>query len=382
MEFGLAEEQRILRDEIRRFARDKLNDDNIRRDREQQFRRDLWQACAEMGLVGLPVSEEYGGAGLDPLSTAIALEALGYGCEDSGLVFSICAHLLACVVPIWRFGSDDQKKRYLPGLCDGTLIAANAMTEPGSGSDAFALRTRAEADGDGFRVNGTKIFISNGPVADVALVFAMTDAEKGYHGGVTAFIVDSDTPGYRSAQTFEKLGLRTAPIGELVFDDMYLPAEAVVGGVGGGAQLFVHAMEWERACLFASHVGAIERLMEKSIEYARTRRQSGQAISKYQAVSHKIAEMKVQLEAARLLTYKSAWNLDRSKMVSLDAAISKIFVSESLVRTALDTVQIFGGYGFLTEYEVERALRDAVGSKLYSGTSEIQRNIIAGWLGL
>lgn len=382
MEFGLTEEQRIMRDEITRFARDKLNQDMIERDRDQVFRRELWQACGEMGLTGLPVPEEYGGAGLDPLSTAIALEAFGYACEDSGLVFSICAHLLSCVVPIWKFGTEQQKKRYLPGLCNGTLIAANAMTEPGSGSDAFALRTRAERNGDGFRINGTKMLISNGPVADVALIFAITDPEKGYYGGVTAFVVESDTPGFRSAQKFEKMGLRTSPIGELVFEDMYVPAEAVLGGLGAGAQLFIHSMEWERTCLFASHVGTMERLLEKSIEYARTRKQSGQTISKFQAVSHKIVDMKVQLEAARLLTYKAAWNLERSKSVSLDASISKLFVSETLVRTALDTVQVFGGYGFLTEYEVERALRDAIGSKLYSGTSEIQKNIIAGWLGL
>ncbi len=382
MDFALSEEQRILREEVQRFARDKLNDDMVERDRDQVFRRELWRACAEIGLTGLPVPEEYGGPGLDSLSTAIALEALGYGCRDSGLVFSICAHLLACVVPVWKFGTEEQKRRYLPGFCNGTLIAANAMSEPGSGSDAFALRTKAEADGDGFRINGTKTFVSNGPIADVAVVFAVTDPAKGYYGGITAFLVDSTTPGFRAAQKFEKMGLRTSPIGELVFEDAIVPGTAVLGGLGAGMRLFTHTMEWERACLFASHVGTMARLLEKAIEYARTRRQFGQAISKHQAISHKIADMKVQLEAARLLTYKAAWNLERSKSVSLDASISKLFVSESLVRTALDTVQVFGGYGFLTEFEIERALRDAVGSRLYSGTSEIQRNIIAGWLGL
>jgi alkylation response protein AidB-like acyl-CoA dehydrogenase len=335
-----------------------------------------------MGLTGLPVPEIYGGPGLDALSTAVALEALGHGCEDSGLVFSICAHMLACVVPIWKFGTEVQKRRYLPRLCDGTLIAANAMSEPGSGSDAFALHTRAEADGNGFRIKGTKTFVSNGPIADLALLFAVTDPTKGYYGGITAFVVEATTPGYRVAQKFEKMGLRTSPIGELVFEDMLVPETAVLGGIGGGFRLFVHGMDWERTCLFASHVGTMERLLEKAVEYARTRRQSGQTIGKFQAISHKIADMKVQLEAARLLTYRAAWNLERSKTVSLDASIAKLFVSESLVRTALDTVQVFGGYGFLTESQVERALRDAIGSKLYSGTSEIQRNIIAGWLGL
>ncbi|MGF1607823.1 MAG: acyl-CoA dehydrogenase family protein [Kiloniellales bacterium] len=382
MDFALSEEQRILRAEITRFARAKLNDGMIERDRGQLFQRELWQACAEMGLTGLPVPAEYGGAGLDSLSTAIALESFGYGCEDSGLVFSVAAHLLSCVVPIWKFGSEEQKQRYLPGLCDGRLIAANAMTEPGSGSDAFALRTRAEPDGDGFRITGTKTFISNGPVADLALVFAVTDPERGFHGGITAFIVERDTLGYRVGQKFEKMGLRTSPFSELLFEEVRVPAAAVLGGVGAGAPLFVHSMEWERSCLFATHVGTIERLIERAIDYARTRRQSGKTIATFQAVAHKIADMKVQLEAARLLTYKAAWNLERSKSVSLDASISKLFVSESLLRAALDTIQLFGGYGFLTEYEVERALRDAVGSRLYSGTSEIQRNIVAGWLGL
>ena len=382
MEFGYSEEQRIMRDEIRRFALERLNEGMIERDREQHFSRDLWRACAEMGLAGLPVPEEYGGAGLDPVSTAIALEALGYGCEDAGLVFSLCAHLLPCVVPIWKFGTEEQKRRYLPGLCDGTLIAANAMTEPSSGSDAFSMRARAVADGDGFRLSGTKIFTSNGPVADVALVFALTDTEKAYHGGVTAFLVDRDTPGYQPGQTFEKMGLRTSPIGEVVLDDAYVPALAALGGIGGGSMLFVHSMDWERACLFATHVGQMERLLEKAIEYARTRRQSGHPISKFQAITHKITDMKVNLEAARLLVYRAAWNLERSRTVSLDAAVAKLFVGESLLKSALDTVQIFGGYGFLTEYEVERAVRNAVGARLYSGTSEIQRNIIAGWLSL
>ncbi len=335
-----------------------------------------------MGLTGLVVPEEYGGGGLDPLHTAIALEAFGYGCEDSGLVFSVCAHLLACVVPLAKFGDEEQKQRYLPGVCDGTLIAANAMTEPDSGSDAFALRTRAEPDGDGFRINGTKVFISNSPVADFALVFAVTDPEKGFHGGVTAFLVDRDTPGFTASQKFEKMGLRTSPIGELVFEEMHVPATAVIGGVGGGSTLFTHSMDWERICLFASHVGTTERLLEKAVAYARTRKQFGQPIGKFQAIAHKIADMKIDLEAARLLTYQAAWRLDRTRSASLDGAIAKVFVSEGLLRTALDTVQIFGGYGFMTEYEVERAVRDAVGSTLYSGTTEMQKNIIARWLGL
>jgi alkylation response protein AidB-like acyl-CoA dehydrogenase len=382
MDFSLTEEQQILRQNIIRFARETLNAGVIERDRDQVFSRELWKKCGEMGLQGLPVPEEYGGSGLDPLSCAVALEALGYGCHDGGLVFSLNAHLLSCVVPLWQNGNEEQKKRFLPKLCNGDLVGVHAMTEPGSGSDAFALRTRAKRDGDGFRLNGAKTFITNGPIADLVIVFAVTDAEKGYHGGITAFIVEAGAPGFQASQKFEKMGIRTSPICELVFEDVYAPACAILGGVGGGSALFTQAMDWERICLFASHVGAMERLLETSVAYARTRKQFGQSIGKFQAVSHSIADMKVKLEAARLLIYKGASRLGKAKSVSLDAAIAKLFVSESLVETALGTVQIHGGYGYMTDYEVERALRDAIGSTIYSGTSEMQRNIIARWLGL
>ena len=383
MDFQLNEDQRLLRDNIVRFATQELNEGIRERDRNQEFSRALWAKCGAMGLQGLPVPERYGGTALDSLSVAVVLEAFGYGCRDGGLVFSVCAHLLACVVPIWKHGSEEQKRRYLPGLCDGSLIAVNGMTEPETGSDAFAMATRAVADGEGhFRLTGTKTFSSNGPVADVALVYAVTDAEKRYHGGITAFIVDTGAPGFSQAQKFEKLGLRTAPIGELVLEDVRLPPSAVLGAVGSGGTIFAESMDWERACLGASHVGTMQWLLEQAVDYARTRRQYGQPIGKFQAVSHRIADMKVRLEAARLLVYRSAFRLERSRDAALDASIAKLFVSESLVQSALDTVQILGGYGFMTDYDVERVLRDSIGSTLYSGTSEIQRNIISRWLGL
>jgi hypothetical protein len=382
MDFSLSDEQKLLQEEVVRFARAELNNGVLERDRDQIFPRELWLKCAEMGLQGLPVAKEYGGSGLDPLSSTIVLEALGYGCTDGGLVFSLCAHLLSCVVPIWKFGNEDQKRRYLPSLCNGTLIGVHAMTEPGSGSDAFSLLTRAEPDGTGFRLNGTKMFVSNGPIADLVIVFAVTDPVKRYYGGITAFLVERGTPGLRSSQKFEKMGLRSSPLGELVLDDVRVPLDAVLGGVGAGSTIFNHAMDWERICLFASHVGTMQRLLEKCIEQARSRVQFGQPIGKFQSVSHRIADLKVQVEAARLLTYRAAWRLDRSKNVSLDASIAKLFVSESLVKSAMDTLQIYGGYGYMTEYAVERTLRDALGSTIYSGTSEMQRTIIARWLGL
>ena len=382
MDFAINEEQKALRDAIVRFARAELNKDVAARDRDQVFPHDLWLKCGEMRLQGLAVPEEYGGLGLDPLSTAMALEALGYACEDSGLVFALCAQLFPCAVPIWKYGTESQRRKYLPRLCNGTTIAANCMTEPNTGSDAFAMATRAAPDGSGWRLNGTKTFSSNGPVADLLVVFAMTAPDKGYHGGVTTFLVEKGTPGFSVSREIEKMGLRTSPFGEVVLEDVYVSNEAVLGGVGGGSTLFTHSMDWERTCLFAFNVGVTERLLEKSVAYARTRQQFGKPIARFPAIGNRLVDMKVHLEAARLLVYSAAWKLNRSKTVSMDAAIAKLFVSESLVQAALGAVQVHGGYGFTTEYQVERALRDAVGSTLYSGTSEMQRNIIASWLGL
>lgn len=381
MDFAISDEQKALRETIIRFARKELNRDVAARDHEQTFDHEGWSKCGQMRLQGLPIPEQYDGLGLDPLSTAMALEALGYACEDSGLVFALCAHLLPCAVPIWKYGSDEQRQKYLPGMCRGEIIAANSMTEPNSGSDAFAMQTRAVPDGDGFRLNGTKMFTSNAPVADLFVLFAMTDPEKGPHGS-TAFLVEAKTPGVRVSRKIEKLGLRTSPLGEVVLEDARVPASAVLGGVGAGFTLFTHSMDWERTCLFAFNVGVMERLLEGSIEYARSRQQFGKPIAKFPAIANRLADMKVRLEAARLLVYRAAWRLDRSRTVGLDASIAKLFVSESLVEAALGAVQIRGGYGFTTEYQVERALRDAVGSTIYSGTSEMQRNIIASWLGL
>ena len=382
MDFSFTDEQKALRDSIVKFAKAELNHDVVESDRMEAFAREPWRKCAEIGIQGMPVPEAYGGSGADPLSCAIALEALGYGCRDGGLVFSLCAHLLACVVPLWKHGSEEQKRRYLMGLCDGTLIGAHAITEPNSGSDTFAMRLRADRDGDGWRLTGTKTFVSNGPVADVNVVFAVTDSEKGFYGGVTAFLIERGLPGFSPGQKFAKMGLRTSPVGELVFDGAHVGEDAVLGTVGGGAGVFGTAMDWERSLLVAAHLGTMERLLETSVEYARSRSQFGQSIGKFQGVAHKIADMKVRLEAARLLTYRTASRLDRTRSISLDASITKLFVSESLVETARDAVQLHGGNGFMVEYEVERAFRDAVGGTIYSGTSEMQRNIIARWLGL
>lgn len=382
MDLALSAEDAELRDRIVRFAQKELSTGAIDRDKAHQFPRDLWDKSGRMGLTGLPVPEAYGGSGMAPLSCAVALEALGYGCTDGGLAFSICAHLLACVVPIWKHGDEAMKRRYLPDLCTGKLIAVNAMTEAQTGSDPFSMATHAERHGDGYRLNGSKMFCSNGPVADLAVVYAVTDKSKGYHGGVTAFLVPSDAPGFRVGQVFEKMGLRTSPISELLLDNVVIPSQNIIGRLGGGGPIFAESMDWERALLGACHLGSMQRLLEGAIRHSRTRKQFGQLISKNQAVSHKIADMKVRLEAARWLLYRAAASLDVSREAGLHAAIAKLFVSEAFVESARDGIQLMGGYGYMVESEVERTMRDALGGTIYSGTSEMQRNIIARWLGL
>jgi alkylation response protein AidB-like acyl-CoA dehydrogenase len=382
VDFSLTDEQKALRDQIVRFARAELSPGARERDAAQVFPRELWLKCGAMGLQGLPVPQAFGGAELSSLSTAVALDALGYGCEDGGLVFAVCAHLLACVVPIWLFGSEEQKAGLLPDLCAGRRIAVNAMTETESGSDAFNLRTRARPEGDGFVIQGTKVFGSNGPVADVALVYAATDPAKGFLGGVTAFLIDAAAPGYNRGQSFEKMGLRTCPIGETVLDDVRVRPEAVLGRVGSGGPIFARSMEWERVCIAAAHCGHMERLIETCLDYAKTRKSAGRSIGSFQAISHRIADMKVRLESARLVTYRAAWQLERKSSIGLEASVAKLCVSEALVQTARDAMQIFGGSGYMVDLGIERSMRDALAATIYSGTNEMQRNIVANWLGL
>jgi alkylation response protein AidB-like acyl-CoA dehydrogenase len=382
MDFSISVQQTEICEAINAFATKTLNKDMIARDKQQLFSRELWQKCGDMGLTGLAVDSQFGGMGYDAITTAMALQALGYACHDSGLTFSICAHLLACAVPLCKHGSAMQQQDILPALCSGQLIAVNAMTEAGTGSSPFAMSTSARAVDGGYLLNGTKIFSTNGPVADIALVYALTDKEKRFHGGITAFLVRKGSPGYQVGQTFEKMGLRTSPIGELVFDDVFVPNDHVVGSVGGGASIFSESMDWERACLVSCHVGTMQRLLEGAVDYARTRSQGGQVIGKNQAVSHRLASMRTNIEASRLMALSAAWSLQNSPWASMNAAMTKLFVSEAYQQAAADNLQIYGGNGFMVEYGHERVVRDATASTIYSGTSDIQRNIIAGWLGL
>ena len=381
MEFAWSEEQLEFRASVLRFAESRLNQDLIARDREGAFRRDLWQECAQFGIQGLPIPEAYGGSNADVLTTMLAMEALGAGCRDQGLLFSIHAHMWAVELPILAFGTPEQKERYLPKLGDGTWVGAHGMSEPESGSDAFGLRTEAVRKGDHYVLNGTKMFVTNAPEADLFVAFATVNRRRGMWG-VTGFLIERGTKGLSVSKKIGKMGLTTSPMGEVIFEDCEVAVENVLGSEGQGAAVFNHSMGWERSCILASTVGAMERQLASCLSYVKTRQQFGKPIGNFQLVASKLADMKVRLETSRLLLYRAAWTQAHGGMNAVDAAMAKLYVSESAVQSALEAIQIHGGYGYMTEFEVERDLRDMLGARLYSGTSEIQRLVIARGLGL
>ena len=381
MDFEFSKEQLEYKRSAAQFAQNELNEGIIERDKDSIFPRDLWEKCAEFGVQGAAFPEQYGGANADILSTMMIMEGLGYGCKDSGLIFALNGQMWTVQMPILRFGTDDQKDRYLPKLCSGQWIGAHGMTEPDSGSDAFSLGTTAELKGDHYVLNGTKTFSTSASVANMFLVFANVDKRKGFMG-VTGFLIEKDFPGIKVGKDIKKMGLRTAPFAEIVLNDCIVPVENRLSREGNGAAIFDDAIEWERSCILASLIGNMERQLKSCIKYAKERKQFGKSIGKFQSVANKIADMKVRLETARLILYKVAWMKKAHGKASMEAAIAKLYISESWVKSCLDAVQIHGGYGFTTEYELERDLRDSIGSTLYSGTSEIQRNIIAKLLRL
>ena len=381
MDFTWSEEQTQFRELALQFARKELGGSLRERDRDGVLDHDGWKKCAQFGVQGLPIPRDYGGMGADALTTVGVLESLGYGCKDNGLLFSLNAQMWTLEMPLLDFGSEDQKRRFLPRLCSGDLIGGNAMSEPGSGSDAYSLRTTATRRGERYLLNGSKVFVTNGAVGDLIVVFATVDRAKGAHG-ISAFLVEKGFAGFKVGRKLEKMGLRTSPMAELFFEDCEVPVENRLGREGVGQSLFTHSMTWERGCILASAVGAMQRLLEASIRYARERKQFGQAIGKFQMVGSKIVDMKMRLEEARAALYRTAWLRDRGRSVFLEAALTKLTISETWVKCAEDALQIHGGYGYMSEFEIERELRDALGSKLYSGTSEIQRTLVASLLGL
>lgn len=381
MNFAPTEDQKRFKELAIDFARRELNDGVKERERKGEFFWEGWRKCAEFGLHGLTMPEKYGGLDMDLLTCVAALEGLGYACSDSGLLFSLNSQIWTCEYPILKFGTEEQRAKFLPGLIKGSLVGGHAMTEPDAGSDAFSIRCRAEWRGDRYVLNGTKIFITNAPIADLLLVFAVTDPAKGF-AGISAFIVEKGFPGFSVGKPMELMGLRTCPLGEVVLDDCEVPEASRLGKEGAGTAIFSAEMELERSCLFAAHLGAMEKELEDTIRYAKERRQFGNPIGSYQSVSNKIADMKVRLELSRLILYKVAWMKSEGKRAAIDSSIAKMYVSESCVQNSLDALQIHGAYGYSTEFAAEMRVRDSLAGTIYSGTSEIHRNIIASFLGL
>ena len=330
MDFSFSEEQLEFKQRVIEFATRELNDNLRERERAGQFSRESWAKCVHFGLVGLPVSQAYGGLGCDIVTCLIAMEGLGYACQDGGLVFSLNSHLWTCANPISKFGSEDQKEKYLPGMCDGSRIGGHAITEPDSGSDAYSMRSTAVRKGDRYILNGSKLFVTNAPIADVLLVFASTNRSKGF-AGISAFIVEKSFPGFSVGKAVDKMGLRTSPLGEVILQDCEVPAENLLGREGGAAAIFNSEMEWERSCLFATHVGAMEKILESCVKYAKERHQFGAPIGSFQAISHKIADMRVRIELSRLMLCKVASMKLQGKRAPLESSIAKVFVSESFV---------------------------------------------------
>jgi alkylation response protein AidB-like acyl-CoA dehydrogenase len=381
MDFSFTEDQLALKDAATAFARQELNCNYRERERLGVFPHDEWRACARFGIQGLAMPPEWGGRGEDIVTVALTMEGLGYGCQDNGLVFALNAQMWSVQIPLLKFGTPAQQQAYLGGLISGALIGAHGVTEPEAGSDAFSMRTRADREPGYYVLNGTKRYITSAPVADVFIVFASLHPGQGF-AGVTAFVVEKGHPGLTVTRTIEKMGLRTAQMGEFTLTDCRVPEENRLGREGAGMAIFNSSMEWERSCILASAIGAMQRQLETCIQYARTRQQFGQPIGKFQSVANKIADMRIRLEAARLLIYRIAWLRQQGKPAMAEAALAKVFVSEAWVQSSLDAIQIHGAYGYTTDAEVERDLRDAVAAPIYSGTSEVQRMIIARTLGL
>jgi alkylation response protein AidB-like acyl-CoA dehydrogenase len=360
---------------------ERLSAGHLERDASSAFSQENWELLADTGLLRLPFPKEWGGADLSLTTTMHVLEALGQTCRDSGLNFSATTTIASTGVPLVQFGTSDQKNRYLPRLCSGEIIGAHAITEPTSGSDALSMRTRARREGDEFVLNGSKCFVTNGPIADVFVVYARTHPQGGPLG-ITAFLVDRNTPGLDFGSPLHKMGLRSSPMCELFFDECRVPAEAVLGRVGGGFLVLDHVMKREILMSFTVSLGEMVHRTNRCISYAKERRAFGNPISSYQAVSQKIVDMTIRVETARKWLFDTADKLTAGEDVTVDLAIAKILTSEGNVSTSLSAVRIFGGHGYMTEQGLEKELRDSVGGTIYSGTNETQYNRIAAALGL
>ncbi len=374
MDFELAPEHIALRDMVRSFAEKEVRPHARRWDEEGVFPSDTVAKLGEIGLLGVMVPEEYGGSGMDTISYSIAVEEIGKA--DGSLGLTVAAHNSLCVAHILAFGSEAIRKKYLPELASGRMLGAWALTEPGSGSDSLNMRTRAEWKGDRWVINGSKMFITQGRVAGVLVILAVTDKEKG-RDGVTAFLVEAGTKGLTVGKNLHKLGMRSSDTAELVFEDLEVKPGNVIGEVHAGFRDTMRNLAGGRISIAALAVGIGRGAMEEAVAYSKERRQFGQPISSFQAIQWMIADSETELDAASLLTLRAAYRKDTGKPYVQEAAMAKLFASEAAMRSTIKAVQIFGGYGYMREYPVERYMRDAKLCEIGEGTSEVQRMIIA-----
>ena len=376
MDFSMTEEQQLFKQSVIEFAQKEIMPGSADRDEEARFDRDVWDKAAEFGLMGLPYPEEYGGSGASVFETCLAGEALGYGGLDAGFCLSWGAHVVIGGIPIWQLGTEEQKKKYLPKIASGEWITGLGLTEPEAGSDAAGLLMTADKKDGYYVLNGTKTFITNGPIGNVFVVLAKTDKEKG-SAGITGFIVEKEFPGFSVGKEIHKTGNRSSPTSELIFDNCEVPAENLLGEENQGFMgVALATLEWERSVMLAAAIGGQEIQLEQCIKYAKERKQFGRPIASFQAVQFMLADMKMWLETSRWIVYKVAWNKDQGIMDPLMASVSKLYITEVAIKGARNAIQIHGGYGYTKEYAVERAYRDAQLGVLGGGTSEIQRWII------
>lgn len=373
MNFDLGETAEMIRDTVRSFASDELAPRASEIDRTDEFPADLWKKMGDLGLLGITVEEEWGGTGLGYLEHVVAMEEVSRGSASVGLSYG--AHSNLCVNQIRRWASDAQKEKYLPGLISGDAVGALAMSEPGAGSDVVSMRLKAEKKGDRYILNGSKMWITNGPSADVMVVYAKTEPEAASKG-ITAFLVEKGMKGFSVAQKLDKLGMRGSETGELVFEDCEIPEENIMGPLNGGVKVLMSGLDYERAVLAAGPIGIMQACMDVVLPYVHERKQFDQPIGNFQLVQGKLADMYVRMNAARAYVYAVAKACDRGETTRKDAAGAILYAAESATALALDAIQLLGGNGYINEYPTGRLLRDAKLYEIGAGTSEIRRWLI------